>query len=346
MSFPEVAREGTTDFAKEVALRIEQEAAQWGVTTKDMDSAPLATEEQIPVLDLSVIDTSGSRGLGEFVESLRSAAFSTGFFLLKGHGVPEGLEAEIHRQGIRFKELAEEVKLKYSQDDNGVGYVPLNVRRQPRREKGNMCECIYFKRELGARDIRWDRNQWPKELGDEFRNTVITYLEALEGVAKRLLPAYARLLGLPLTFFDAAFDGSLIRSRLAHYPAVPLEDNQFGVAPHVDTTFLTILSRREETPGLRVCTVDGQWVTVPNPENHFTVNSGELLKMWTNDTVISTRHYANAGDTARYSIPFFWHPRADHVMDCRDMAMCVTEDNPPKYPPFSYLESQGLAQGE
>lgn len=338
----EIAREGTTAFALATAERIEREAEAWRVTTQGMADPPPATREQIPVLDMALLNDGR---VAEFVDTLRTAAYSTGFFLLAGHGVPLELEEEIHRQTRRFHALAEEAKLQYSQDSNGVGYVPLNVRRQPRREKGNMCECVYFKREHGPRDITWDMNQWPDELGPGFRTTVITYLEALEGVGKRLLPAYELLLGLPGGFFAEAFDGGLIRSRLAHYPEVELEDNQFGVAPHVDTTFLTILSRREDTPGLRVCTLDDEWLTVPNLEGHFTVNSGELLKMWTNDRVSSTRHYANAVGSSRQSIPFFWHPRADYVMDCRDIP-APSGAPAGKYPPFSYLQSQGLAQGE
>jgi isopenicillin N synthase-like dioxygenase len=335
-----------TNYGQKLALQIEQEAADWRVSTWDIDNPPLATEEQVPILDLSDCIEGRDGALDAFVEKLRIAAFGTGFYLLKGHGVPTDLEAAAHKQGIRFKELAEQTKLHYAQNANGVGYVPLNVRRQPRREKGNMCECIYFKRELGSRDITWDKNQWPVELGREFRDTLVEYWEAMERLAKRLLPAYARLLGVKDNFFDDAFEGGLLRSRLGYYPLVPLEDNQYGVSPHVDTTFLTILSRFEQIPGLRACTVDGHWLTIPNIEGHFAVNAGQLLKQWTNDRVVATRHYANASGEARYAIPFFWHPRADYVMDPADFPSCVNEENPSKYPPFSYLSSQGPAQGE
>jgi isopenicillin N synthase-like dioxygenase len=335
-----------TEYGKQAALRIEAEAASWRHKTRRMEAPPLASIEQVPVLDLQDVRTGREGAIEDFAEKLRSAAFETGFFLIKGHGIPPELEDAVHAQGRRFKELAEDAKLRYAQNADGVGYVPRNVRRQPRRAKGNMCECIYFKREHGPRDIGWDKNLWPTELGPEFRTTVIEYLESMERMAKLLLPAYAALFDAPSDFFAPAFDGGLIRSRLAYYPHVELEEEQFGVAPHVDTTFLTILSRRESTPGLCVATVDGDWVTVPNPPGHFTVNTGELLKSWSNNAVASTPHYANAADSERYSIPFFWHPRADHVMDCRSFPKFCNADNPPLYPPFSYLQSQGPAQGE
>ncbi|HIM69969.1 MAG TPA: isopenicillin N synthase family oxygenase [Gammaproteobacteria bacterium] len=335
-----------SEYGKQSALRIEAEAASWRQTTQRMMAPPLATPEQVPILDLSDVRAGREGALQDFTEKLRTSAFETGFFLLKGHGVPPELEDAVHYQGSRFKDLSEEIKMCYGQNANGVGYVPRNIRRQPRRSKGNMCECIYFKREYGPRDIGWDKNLWPIELGPEFRETVIEYLESMERMAKLLLPAYAALFEVAPDFFAPAFDGGLIRSRLAYYPHVELEEDQFGVSPHVDTTFLTILSRRESTPGLCAATVDDQWVTIPNLPGHFTVNTGELLKSWSNNKIVSTRHYANAVASERYSIPFFWHPRADYVMDCRSFPIFCNDRDPPQYPPFNYLESQGPAQGE
>lgn len=38
----------------------------------------------------------------------------------------------------------------------------------------------------------------------------------------------------------------------------------------------------------------------------FVVSSGELLKHWSNDRFLSTRHFANnSAHTSRYSIPFY-----------------------------------------
>lgn len=339
-------RSPVTAFGKAAAERIEREAASWSETTSGMHAPRLATEKEIPILDLSDCVRGKPGAVDEFAEQLRSAAFETGFYLLKGHGLPTELEEAVFAQAQRFAALREEVRLQYPLNDYGVGHVPLNTRVLPRRPKGNMCTCIYFKREHGPRDITWDRNQWPVELGPEFRSVVVSYLETLEGVAKRLLPAYATLLGVAPDFFDRAFDDGLIRSRLAHYPQVELEEGQYGVGPHVDTTFLTILARREQNPGLCVATISGEWVRVPSYDGHFVINSGELLKSWSNDRIVSTRHYANSDGGERYSIPFFWHPRADYVMDCRAFASCANDEHPAKYPPFSYLDSQGPAQRE
>jgi len=43
-------------------------------------------------------------------------------------------------------------------------------------------------------------------------------------------------------------------------------------------------------------------------------------------------------------VPFFFNATADHPMEC--LPTCQGPDNPPRYPPISYLESQAAAQRE
>ena len=78
------------------------------------------------------------------------------------------------------------------------------------------------------------------------------------------------------------------------------------------------------------------------------VNSGELLRMLTNDTWLATRHYAippaSGSAKRRFSIPFFFNATADYKMAV--VPSCCDESHPAKYPPTSYLDSQGVAQGE
>lgn len=119
---------------------------------------------------------------------------------------------------------------------------------------------------------------------------------------------------------------------------------QYGINPHVDTTFFTLLL--QDSPGLTIYhTPSDRWLNVPMVENAFVVNSGELLRQWTNDRFLSVRHFANStGSSDRYSIPFFVNATRDYPMEC--IPTCCSEDAPPKYPTISYNESQGVVQGE
>ena len=46
----------------------------------------------------------------------------------------------------------------------------------------------------------------------------------------------------------------------------------------------------------------------------------------------------------RYSLPFFFNCSPTHVMSC--LPSCTSELRPPRYPAISFLQSQGVVQGE
>jgi isopenicillin N synthase-like dioxygenase len=162
----------------------------------------------------------------------------------------------------------------------------------------------------------------------------------------RLLPLYAKALQMEKNYFAPAFTHPFYRLRMTHYPARPeSETGKFGISPHVDTTFFTLLA--QDSPGLVVFSELRQcWIAVPMIENAFIVNTGELLKHWSNDEFISVKHFANniAGHASRYSIPFFFNANTDYKMTC--IPSCCGPDRPAKYPAISYDGSQGVTQGE
>ena len=167
------------------------------------------------------------------------------------------------------------------------------------------------------------------------------------------MAAPACALDLPADYFAAAFEAPLFRLRLSRYAPTP--PGEFGINPHVDTSFFTILAT--SAPGLvvraRGRSDGGGWVRAPHREGHLVINSGELLAQITNDAWPATRHYAifarcepteEEEEQDRYSLPFFFNATPTYRMAV--VPTCCSPDNPPKYPPLSYLEGQGVAQGE
>ena len=67
------------------------------------------------------------------------------------------------------------------------------------------------------------------------------------------LPIYARALDLKEDYFDEYFALPFYRMRQTRYPVVDAlnEDSGAGIAPHVDTSFFTVLA--VTGPGLVVC---------------------------------------------------------------------------------------------
>lgn len=333
---------------REAALAAE--AATW-----DTQNIEPAQPGDIPTIDLSGwLDAEGrqqnkpdSDRTMQLSSELGRACREVGFFYLVGHGIPQSLIASVLEQGRRFHSCSEAIKQAVAMDQpsvvQGVGYLPLMHQKLPRRALGNNNEAFIVKRD-GA--LRLEHNLWPSEQQlPGFRGVLEHYANAVESLALALLPLYARSLGVAADFFDEGFTDPLYRLRLTRYPARNAEAKSFGIGPHVDTTFLTILA--QDAPGLvvyserRCC-----WVRVQTLEGGLVVNSGELLKQWTNDEFLSVKHFANNADPSnqRYSVPFFFNANSDYPMTC--VPTCTGPDRPAKYPPVSYAQSQGVVQGE
>ena len=321
------------------------EATSWDISNP-ADPEP----GDIPIVDVGPYFTTGSRGdLDAAAATLRQACEDVGFYQLVGHQVSESLIDETFGWARRFHALDRETKQTINLDNPDwpvptVGYMPVGERRLPRRAKGNLNEAFLIK---GDRGVDYGDNQWLPE-GDlpGFRAGIEAYGQAVSSLALKLLPVYAVALDLDRDFFAPAFETPFWRLRFTHYPPFePEADDEFGIAPHVDTTFFTLLL--QDAPGLVIHSAKRQqWIKAPRLEGAFVVNSGELLKQWSNDRFLSTRHFANnaAAGESRYSIPFFFNATADYPMAC--LPSCTDADNPPKYPTISYLESQAVVQGE
>jgi len=329
--------------AKELALRSESE--QWDTSTPED-----ARADDIPVIDLTDYFATGSdTDLNQVANQLRVACEETGFFSITGHQITtEDLDTTFEQvRQFHAQPLEKKNQILMDRPDwpvGGMGYLPLKNRKLPARNTGNVNEAFIVKCDD---QLTMDDNQWPDEkLLPEYRQCVTRYAQQMVQLGKRMLPIYARALDMPADFFNDAFVDPLFRLRMTHYPPVAQsDDNAFGIAPHVDTSFFTILA--QDQPGLTVFSERRKvWVRAPAIKNAFVVNTGELLKHWTNDRFLSTRHFANnnTGSTSRYSIPFFFNANPHYVMSC--IASCCDENNPAKYPPISYSQSQGVVQGE
>ncbi len=330
--------------AKERELRAESSA--W-----DVSNPVPAAPEDIPVVDLAAwIDSRDERDLATIAEQVNEACETVGFFQLVGHPVEQTLIDEMFDMNEGFHALPLDVKQQIRMDRpdwpvGGVGYLPMYSRKLPTRAKANLNEAFLIK---GNRHLGFDDNQWvPDDELPGFRDTVERYAEAIHDLALRLLPVYSIALGLHADYFATAFEHPSWRLRMTRYPPVPEQlevDADFGIPPHVDTTFFTLLL--QNAAGLTIYSHTREcWIQAPVVDGAFVVNSGELLKQWTNDRYLSVRHFANNdASESRYSIPFFYNAAADHPMEC--LPTCQSADNPPKYPTISYAQSQAGAQGE
>jgi isopenicillin N synthase-like dioxygenase len=304
--------------------------------------------ETIPVLDLAPLlrgDPGATEALGK---ALRHAFEEVGFYFIVNHGVPQSLVDGAFEAARRVHAMPLDRKLALRMNKDNVGYLPfkgsttrhsnLNANNRP-----NLVEAFFAKRDLppdhpdrvAERPFRGP-NQWPDDLPG-FREAVTAYCDAMEQLALRLLPLYSVALDLPPGFFPSAFNEPTYTLRMSHYPPqdVP-EDNEFGLAPHTDTSFMTMLAQNE-VPGLSIRLPNGRWVDAPALPGSFLINGGDLLRRWTNDRFLATPHRVmNRSGQERYAIPFFFDCDYEHVMSC--LPTCQDAETPPRYPPITYPE--------
>ena len=332
-------------YAKEQALRAQ--AQTW-----DTSQTERATVDDIPVIDLAAYFLEpNEHNLTLVAEQLRFACENVGFFSIVGHQVPSQLIANQFSQIKAFHHLPIDLKTSIEMDQQhwpigGVGYLPFKNKKLPSRDNGNCNEAFLLK--IDHR-ITMDDNQWlANDVLANFRSSSQAYAQAMVELGKRLLPIFAQALGVSADFFDEAFKQPHFRLRMTHYPSVEhsaITKDEFGIAPHVDTSFCTILV--QDQPGLSIYSEQrDKWLDVPIIDGAFIVNTGELLRQWSNDKFLSVKHFVHSNTTgvSRYSIPFFFNANSDYMMSC--ISTCCGPDNPAKYPTISYNGSQAVAQGE
>ncbi|PQM32775.1 gibberellin 2-beta-dioxygenase 8 [Prunus yedoensis var. nudiflora] len=132
-------------------------------------------------------------------------------------------------------------------------------------------------------------------------------------LAKLLAGILANNLGHRKESLEDICDLSTCFLRLNRYPACPISPEMFGLVPHTDSDFLTILCQ-DQVGGLQLMK-DSKWVAVkPNPEA-LIVNIGDLFQAWSNDVYKSVEHKVMANEKMeRYSIAYFMCPSYDSLI--------------------------------
>ncbi|KAB2082109.1 hypothetical protein ES319_A05G176400v1 [Gossypium barbadense] len=154
-------------------------------------------------------------------------------------------------------------------------------------------------------------------------------------LAQKLAEILAEKLGHKSSFFQESCLPSTCYIRLNRYPPCPIPSDIYGLMPHTDSDFLTIL-HQDQVGGLQLVK-DGQWFAVkPNPEA-LVINIGDLFQAWSNDCYKSVKHCAVTHPTKeRFSAAYFLCPSYETVIESCSM--------PSVYRKFSFREYRQKVQ--
>lgn len=303
---------------------------------------------RIPVIDLEPVIDEKPAAQAAAAAQLLAACEDVAFFFITNHGVPQILIDAILDEAARFHALPMDEKLKVKVGPDLLGYLPPGGQTQrtsvynenTRRE---LSASYYMRREfpaehpdrIGGKPWTFE-NRWPADLPG-FKDTLLEYFDALDGVTRHLLPLFSLALGMDADYLSAhpAFSPPNPNLRLLEYPSQdPNEKNLFGIGPHSDYGCITILNPGT-SPGLDILMPDGVWMPAPIVPGAFLVNTGQLLTRWANDRIPATPHRViNATGKLRHSVAFLIGARPDVELSC--IPSCEGPDNPAKYPPISY----------
>jgi isopenicillin N synthase-like dioxygenase len=275
----------------------------------------------LPVIDISCNDAA---------KQIHDASKKYGFFIVTNHGVTSITKALQHSR--MFFDLPDDIKKGCVVGHTGYTE-PFTESLDTALQKVESKEGYYIRRPPDGviSDPLSGPNAWPSEsLLPGWKNIMMDYYDEMMDLGKRISCLLVEGFGLESNFFSSRFSKSMSTLRLLHYNTEVSNPKEgiFGVGAHSDFGLMTMLAT-DDTPGLQIF-IDGEWMNVPPRPADFVVNLGDIMQRWTNDYIKSTLHrVVNFSGSHRYSMPFFYEPDFDTVVEC--LPLFVDEQNPAKY---------------
>lgn len=261
--------------------------------------------------------------LSGWESSLIEACEALGFVRLVNHGIDRGLAVGVSTSMRKLFALNEDTKRDLTiERGNYRGFIPLGF-FTPNRTEVNGADADFYE----GYKLHWDcpddhpvrqecelygSNRWPDDV-PSLQHSVTAYWAACDELVQKLLPVFAKYLGVEWEEFGSWFGEPLTNMTLLHYPAST--NQRRGIHAHKDTNVITFLWSNV-AGGLELLDRTGTWIDVEHVDGAIVMNIGEMLELWSGGRLIATPHRAtNTGTDARDSFPFFLVPGHDVVVE-------------------------------
>ncbi len=274
-------------------------------------------------------------------DRMREACAEIGFMTITDHGIPRARIDALAAAADRFFGLPAEAKQavsprRWNPTSPNVyrGYFPSSVAGKEGLDVG---DPTLDDEELLRRPYH-ERNLAPKELGADWSRVVGGYFDAISELARTVFAALVAALGGRAERVAPSFarPASLSTLRFNFYPerdepvAIAADDGApLCCEAHVDSGLLTFL-HQDARGGLEVRGSDGRWHTVAPDADAFVVNTGLALQRMTGRALVATRHRVLYEKRPRLSIPFFFEPVPDFVMDPGSLGLPYASGSTPR----------------
>ncbi|XP_021811316.1 gibberellin 2-beta-dioxygenase 8-like [Prunus avium] len=263
-----------------------------------------AEECQLPLIDLHGLKSPDTRESLECSRAICRASSEWGFFQVLNHGISPELLQSMRREQLKLFAAPFERKATCGLLNNSYRWGTPTATRPTQY---SWSEAFHIPVTKISEEACY---------GEDFgslRGVMEEFAAAMSNLAKLLAGILANNLGHRKESLEDICDSSTCFLRLNRYPACPMSPEMFGLVPHTDSDFLTILCQ-DQVGGLQLMK-DSKWVAVkPNPEA-LIVNIGDLFQAWSNDVYKSVEHKVMANEKMeRYSIAYFMCPSYDSLI--------------------------------
>ncbi len=273
----------------------------------------------IPVIDITALRDGSNPQV--VAQQLHAASRGLGFIYIKGHGITDQSIHSARDAAYRFFRSPDQQKSSVTISPKHRGWLSQGQSKMKDNVPADLKESYVWGYQDASGFTEEDhslrgKNQWP-DFVPEMQACAVDYFRQAHEVAFQLMRGFAIGLNLPEDFFLQHVQRPLSRASFVYYPAQPADsgDNQFGVAPHTDFGVLTVLCQ-DNTGGLQVQDIHGDWIHAPPIEDTLIVNVGDLLSRWTDGEYKSTPHrVVNNSGRERMSLVLAFDPEPDTLID-------------------------------
>ncbi|OMO52394.1 Oxoglutarate/iron-dependent dioxygenase [Corchorus capsularis] len=247
----------------------------------------------IPIVDLNDPDA---------VKLIGHACETWGAFQVINHGIPLNLLDDMESETRRLFSLPAQQKMKALREPAGIAGYGI-ARISPFFPKYMWHEGFT----MSGSPVDHARALWPND-NARFCDVMESYQKKMKVLAEQLTHMILKsldiseqdlnsdILGLPYTVLQ-----------LNSYPSCPDPNRAMGLAPHTDTSLLTIVHQSAIT-GLQLFKEGLGWVSVQPITGALVVNVGDLLHIFSNARFPSVLHRAvvNRDRFHRFSMAYFY----------------------------------------
>ncbi|KAL2458709.1 Gibberellin 3-beta-dioxygenase 1 [Forsythia ovata] len=301
----------------------------WTSVRDEHHSVEGCNVELVPIIDLNNKNA---------MELIGHASKTWGIFQLVNHNISKSLLEDIELAGKRLFSLPMQQKFKAGRSPDGAsGYGVARI-------------SSFFPKLMWSEGftvigspLEHARQLWPQDF-QNFCDIIEDYQKEMKKLAGKLMWLMLGSLGIneeDVKWADnkGEFEGGCAALQFNYYPACPDPERAMGLAPHTDSTILTIL-HQSNISGLQVLREGCGWVTVPPLPGALVIHVGDLLHILSNGLYTNVRHRAMVNRTQhRLSLAYLYGPPS--TVKISPLPKLVDHFHPPLYRPITWSEYLG-----